>query len=147
MACGHSNYFLFTDDQTEVSDTLETIRKDRKRAQIRRLRWGKILSDELGRLRTEKLVFGKNYSFEKQVYEAKLKNIIDSSTRTKNRTFCLDKNGDHSETTVYDGKTRHWWETGGTKLDVRLKRRKLKWSINGPPPQVKSRTFGREQLP
>ena len=67
-------YLLFTDDQTELSSTRETFRKDRNLAKLR-LRWSKVLNEELGKLKAEEFVFDKNYGFERHLYETKLKRL------------------------------------------------------------------------
>lgn len=140
MTWPYSKHIISTDDQTEISGTTETIRKDRILQKSSRLRWEKTLRDELGRLKTEKMLSEKKYTFEKHYYETKLKDF-------KGKGLLSAADILYDKTSRKDGRLNHSLVQVGVKEDIKrrfntilenklldstvfLQRKDIKWSLN-----------------
>lgn len=138
MTWPYSKHIISTDDQTEISGTTETIRKDRKLQKFSRLRWEKPLRDELGRLKTEKMLSEKKYTFEKHYYETKLKDfkgkgLLSATDISYDRTSRKDVNLSLFQAGVKEDMKRGMNTILENKLldsTVFLPRKDIKWSLN-----------------
>jgi hypothetical protein len=130
-----SKTIICTDDQTEVSGTKETLQKDRMLQKHNRLRWEKPLRDELCKLRAEKILSEKSYTFEKHYYETKLKDFKGKRILS---AFELLRNKSRKECSLNllsmkIDMQRRMYSTLVNKLSDStelLPRKNLKWSLN-----------------
>ena len=138
MTWPYSKHIISTDDQTEISGTTETIRKDRILQKSSRLRWEKTLRDELGRLKTEKMLFEKKYTFEKHYYETKLEDFKGKGLLTAtNISYDKTSKKDGRLNLVHVGVKEDMKRRLNTILEnklldstVFLQRKDIKWSLN-----------------
>lgn len=146
MAWPYLKHIMSTDDQTEISGTQETIRKDRKLQKLNRIRCEKPLRDELGKLRTEKSISEKNYSFERHYYEAKLK---DFKGKRLLSAVELPRNKIRNESSLNPfqtkdnahAKTNNALIKNALELTSFLPRNDLKWSLNDPASKIEQKSL------
>ena len=126
-----------TNDQTEISGTEKTLRKDRKFQQLNRLRCEKLLRDELGKLKTERMLSEKRHAFEKHYYETKLK---DFKGRRILSAFEMLRNKSRKDDSLHllpmgldiKRKIKNNLVNKLSDSTVLLPRKDLKWCLNDP---------------
>ena len=122
------------DDQTEISATRETIRKDMILAKLS-LRLDKVLKNEVYRLNAEQNVFDKRYCFEKNHYETKLRRLREEKQFSTARVRGLVVNRDEMRSNANRVgmkrilKRRNFLEEMVQQTSC-ITRRDLKWSLN-----------------
>ena len=157
-----SKRIISTDDQTEISGTKETIRKDRMLQKLSQLRWQKPLRDELGKLKREKILSEKTYTFEKHRYETKLKDF-----KGKRILFLRDKTRKEVNSNIFPKEAKENIKRRMNNIFVNklsdstvfLPRKDLKWSLNDTtekksteqealaPSKVSENALNRDKLP
>ena len=154
MTWPYSKHIISTDDQTEISGTTETIRKDRMLQKLSRLRWEKPLRDELGRLKTEKMLSEKKYTFEKHYYETKLKDfkgkgLLSATDILYDKTSRKDGNLNLLQAGLKEDMKRRMNTILENKLfdsTVLLPRKDIKWSLNDTTEKRKKRPTDHEEV-
>lgn len=138
MTWPYSKHITSTDDQTEMSGTIDTIRKDINLQRFNRLRWEKPLRDELLKIRTQKTILNKRFSFDKHYYERKLNSLQEQGILSANgfhlgrvnREMCLlemePKKGRNRRMNMRD----ILFDKFPNNRNVLPVRRELKWSLN-----------------
>ena len=132
-----SKNIICTNDQTEISGTERTLRKDIILQKLNRLRCEKPLRDELGKLKTERILSEKRYAFEKHYYENKLKNfkgrrILSAFELLRNKS---GKDDSSNLLPMELDIKRKIYNNFANKLSDStslLPRKDLKWSLNDP---------------
>ena len=132
-----SKNIICTNDQTEISGTEKTLRKDRIIQKLNRLRCEKPLRDELGKLKAERMLSEKKYAFEKHYYETKLKDlkgrrILSAFELLRNKSRKDDSLHQLPMELVIKRKIKNNLVDRFSDSTARLPRKDLKWSLNDP---------------